>query len=268
MSKLYIVGTPIGNLKDITLRAVETLQAVDFIACEDTRRTAVLLNALQIKKPLKAYHKFNEVESADKIIAEIAGGKSAALVTDAGMPCISDPGAVLVNRARESGIEIEVVGGVTAFTHALIASGMDASAFCFAGFLPDKNKDRQRAAERFKDVEATLIFYCAPHNLNKDMEFLCKALGDRKAAVCRELTKLYEETVITTLSSPPQKEPRGEYVLVIAGVKRENPLCALSVKEHVEYYVKQGVEKKEAVKLAAKDRGAPKSEIYKETLHF
>jgi len=267
MPKLYIVGTPIGNLKDITMRAVETLQAVDFIACEDTRRTAVLMNALSIKKPLFACHKFNEKECADKIIAEVLAGKTAALVTDAGMPCISDPGAVLVNKARESGIDFEIIGGVSAFTHALVASGFDASQFYFAGFLPEKNKDRTAVAGRLKNIEATLIFYCAPHNLKKDIEFLCKELGDRKVAICRELTKLYEETVITTLSKPPQKEPRGEYVLVIEGAKNENPLCALSIKEHVGHYIKQGIEKKEAIKLVAKDRGVAKSVVYN-SLHF
>ena len=266
MSKLYIVGTPIGNLKDITLRAAETLKAADFVACEDTRRTVVLLNSLGIKKPLTAYHKFNEREAAEKIIAEIKSGKTAALVTDAGMPCISDPGKIVMDAARENGIETEIIGGVTAFTHALLASGMDTAAFCFCGFLPEKNKDRAEAAERFKNIKAPLIFYCAPHNLRRDMEFLYKNFGDRKTAVCRELTKLYEETVWTTLSSPPEKEPRGEYVLVIEGASDENLLLKLSVKEHVARYETQGFERKEAMKLAAKDRGVAKSLIYEEVV--
>lgn len=266
MSKLFIVGTPIGNLKDITFRAAETLRAADVIACEDTRRTAVLLNALEIKKPLLSYHKFNERETAEKLVAEVSAGRAVALVTDAGMPCISDPGAVLINAARAAGVETEIIGGVTAFTHALIASGMDASLFCFAGFLPVSNKDRQRLIDKINDFKGTLIFYTAPHDLKADMAFLCKALGDRKAAVCRELTKLYEETVITTLSKPPEKDPRGEYVLVVEGAAEVNPLLSLTIKEHAEHYISQGLEKKEAIKAAARDRGVPKNEVYKELL--
>ncbi len=267
MSKLYIVGTPIGNLKDITLRAVETLKSADLIACEDTRRTAILLNAFKVKKPLVSYHKFNEKQTAEKLIAEVLSGKNVALVTDAGMPCISDPGAVLINAAREAGAEVEITGGVTAFTHALVASGFDASLFCFAGFLPEKNKDKKSLTDKISGFLGTVIFYCAPHNLRADMEYLLKTLGDRRVAVCRELTKLHEETVITTLSAPPGKEPRGEYVLVVGGAAaKETPLNALEVKEHVRSYMEQGFSKMDAVKAAAKDRGVPKNEIYKEML--
>ena len=171
---LYLVATPIGNLKDISLRALEVLKNVDEIACEDTRHSIGLLNAYEIKKPLTAYHKFNEREAGQKLIDKLKDGKNIALITDAGMPVISDPGNVLVNMLMENGLEFTVVPGACAFVSALVLSGLDSSRFAFLGFMPEKNSDRKEFLERYKDLDMTLIFYSAPHDVKKDVESLYK----------------------------------------------------------------------------------------------
>ncbi len=263
---LYIVGTPIGNLKDISLRALEVLKSVDEIACEDTRHSLGLLNAYQIKKPLVSYHKNNEKESGEKLIAKLKEGKNIALITDAGMPVISDPGNVLINMLIENGLEYTVVPGASAFVCALILSGMDSARFCFLGFLPAKSKDRKELLEKYKDLDMTLIFYSAPHDVKKDIESLYSVLGDRNAVAVKEITKFYESVEKFNLKGGLATEPKGEYVLIVEGGKAENTNLNLTEKEHIQMYIKKGFDKKEALKMVAKERGVSKSSLYKYTI--
>lgn len=263
---LYIVGTPIGNLKDITLRALETLKNADVIACEDTRRTRVLLGAYDIKKPLVSYHKFNERECAEKLAARLRAGENVALVSDAGMPLVSDPGGALVRLSIEEGLPYTVVPGPTAFVSALALSGLDTARFCFLGFLPEKKAEREKLLSSVKEMPATLAFYCAPHDVEACVSALYAALGERRAVAVREITKLHEERREFLLSAGLGGEPRGEYVLLVEGAAGENPLNALSEKEHIAYYLDRGMGKKEALKAAAKDRGVAKSSLYKYTV--
>ena len=197
---LYIVGTPIGNLKDISLRALEVLKSVDEIACEDTRHSLALLNAYQIKKSLSSCHKFNEKEAGEKLIEKLKEGKNIALISDAGMPVVSDPGNVLVNMLIENGLEFTVVPGACAFVSALILSGLDSSRFAFLGFMPEKSSQRTEFLERYKDLDMTLIFYSAPHDVKKDVESIYKVFGDRRAVTVREITKLHETVESFNLS--------------------------------------------------------------------
>lgn len=274
IGKLYLVPTPIGNLKDITLRALETLQQADFIAAEDTRQTLKLLNHFEIKKSLISYHKFNEQIKSDKIIELLMEGKNVALVSDAGTPGISDPGSVIVQRCIEKMIDFEVLPGATAITTALVYSGLDTTKFLFRGFLPRENKDRKIVTDALMQSQETLIFYEAPHRLIDTLEFLLETFGDRKIAVCRELTKLYEEIYRGSLSEAlhhfEEKKPRGEFVLVLEGKKLEDireeqkeSWINLSIEEHILKYVNDGMNKKDAIKLVAKERELPKSEVYK-----
>lgn len=272
--KLYVVPTPIGNLKDITLRALEVLENADIIAAEDTRQTLKLLNHFNIKKPLISYHKFNENVKSDDIINRLLEGNNIALVSDAGTPGISDPGSVVIKRCIDEHIDFEVLTGATAVTTALVYSGLDTTKFIFRGFLPRENKDRIPVIEDLKDRTETLIFYEAPHRLVKTLEFLQDNLGDRKVSACRELTKLYEEIVRGTIKELIEHyktvEPRGEYVLVISGksqeeIKKEEESrwIDLTIEEHIKKYISEGFSKKEAIKKTAKDRNLPKSEVYK-----
>lgn len=274
IGKLYLVPTPIGNLKDITLRALETLQQADFIAAEDTRQTLKLLNHFEIKKSLISYHKFNEQIKSDKIIELLMEGKNVALVSDAGTPGISDPGSVIVQRCIEQMIDFEVLPGATAITTALVYSGLDTTKFLFRGFLPRENKDRRVVTDELMQSQETLIFYEAPHRLIDTLEFLLETFGDRKIAVCRELTKLYEEIYRGSLSEAlnhfEEKKPRGEFVLVLEGKRLEDikeeqkeAWINLSIEEHILKYVNDGMNKKDAIKLVAKERELPKSEVYK-----
>lgn len=221
--KLYLVPTPIGNLKDITLRALETLKDVDIIAAEDTRQTLKLLNHFEIKKPLISYHKFNEQIKSDKIIDLLIEGNNVALVSDAGTPGISDPGSVIVGRCIEKKINFEVLPGATAITTALVYSGLDTTKFLFRGFLPRENKERKIVTNQLLQSQETIIFYEAPHRLIDTLEFLLDTFGDRKIAVCRELTKIYQEIYRGTLKEAAQyfleNKPRGEFVLVLEGKK-------------------------------------------------
>ncbi|QGU93834.1 16S rRNA (cytidine(1402)-2'-O)-methyltransferase [Clostridium bovifaecis] len=277
--RLYVVPTPIGNLKDITLRALEVLENVDLVAAEDTRQSLKLLNHFNIKKSLISYHKFNENEKSENIIDILKEGKSIALVSDAGTPGISDPGSVIIKKCIEEGIDFEVLTGATAVTTALVYSGLDTTKFLFRGFLPRENKDRVPIIKDLKDREETLIFYESPHRLLKTLEFLYENLGDRQIAICRELTKLYEEVVRRSLSEAldyyKEKEPRGEYVLVVQGKSEEEKKKEeeevwqeLTIEKHIEKYMYEGISKKDAVKRVAKDRNMAKSEVYKYSLNL
>lgn len=271
---LYIVPTPIGNLKDITLRALEVLKDVDLVAAEDTRQTLKLLNHFEIKKTLISYHKYNEQNKSEDIINLIKEGKKVALVSDAGMPGISDPGSVIVKRCIEQGVKFEVLPGATAFTTALVYSGLDTTKFLFRGFLPRENKERKPIIQDIINCQETIIFYEAPHRLLDTLSFLLNNLGDRKIAVCRELTKLYEEIYRGTISESIDyfqvNKPRGEFVLIIEGRRiedieeeKKSAWIDLSIEEHILSYINNGMSKKEAIKTVAKDRNLPKNEVYK-----
>ncbi len=263
---LYFVGTPIGNLKDISLRALEVLKSVDEIACEDTRHSLGLLNAYEIKKPLFSYHKFNEREAGEKIIEKLKSGKSIAVITDAGMPVISDPGNILTQMLVENGLEFTVIPGACAFVSALVLSGLDSSRFCFLGFLPQKQSERIEFLQKYKALDMTLIFYSAPHDVKKDIETIYSVFGDRRAVAVKEITKLHESAQRFSLSQNLSKEPKGEYVLLVEGANYINDNLKLTEKEHIELYISQGVDKKEALKKVAKERGVSKSSLYKYTL--
>lgn len=266
-SMLYIVATPIGNLKDISHRAVEVLKSVDLIACEDTRHSIVLLNAWEIKKPLISYHKFNEKTAAESIINEVKNGKSVAVITDAGTPCISDPGQILINEAITSGIKYTVIPGACAFINALVLSGFDSSAFMFMGFLPQNNRQRQELLNNLTNTSCTLIFYCAPHDIEKDISSLYKAFGDRKFAAVKEITKIHERVIFGNLSEGLKEDGRGEYVLIVEGAApAQNPLNSLGIEKHIQYYTDSGMPLMDAVKQTAKDRKIPKNQVYKYTL--
>ncbi|MDY6012995.1 16S rRNA (cytidine(1402)-2'-O)-methyltransferase [Clostridium sp.] len=272
--KLYLVPTPIGNLKDITLRALEVLENADVVAAEDTRQTIKLLNHFNLKKTLISYHMHNEQGKSNEILERLKSGENIALVSDAGMPGISDPGSVIVKKCIEEGLDFEVLPGATAFATALIYSGLDSSAFMFKGFIPRDNKSRNILVEELKDRKETLIFYEAPHRLLSTLDFLFKNFGDRNIAVCRELTKLHEEIVRGKLSEVMEhfidNSPRGEFVLVLDGLSEEEiekekraEFEELSIEEHIVKYINEGLSKKDAIKKVAKDRKLPKSEIYK-----
>lgn len=260
---IYFVATPIGNLKDITLRALETLRSADVIFCEDTRHTLKLLNAYDIKKPLVACHKFNEREAAEKIISANAEGKEVAIVSDAGMPVISDPGGTVCSALKEAGAAYTVIPGANAFLSALVLSALPAERFAFIGFLPDKEGARRALLERYKDVDLTLCFHVAPQDVDRHISSMYAVFGERRACAVREITKLHEEAISFTLSKGLAGEKRGEYVIVVEGAAEvENPLNALSETEHIRHYMAEGLSKKDALKRAAADRGVPKSALY------
>lgn len=272
--KLYLVPTPIGNLKDITLRALEVLKNADVIAAEDTRNTLKLLNHFEIKKTLISYHMHNEQGKSLEIIDRLKSGETIALVSDAGMPGISDPGSVIVSKCIEEGIKFEVLPGASAFTTALIHSGLDTTKFSFRGFIPRDNKGRNALLEDIKDHKETLIFYEAPHRLLSTLTFLKESFGDRNIAACRELTKMHEEIVRGTIGEVieffKEKAPRGEFVLVLSGLTDEEiesdkrkAFEDLSIEDHIRKYIGEGLSKKDAIKKVAKDRNEPKSVIYK-----
>lgn len=256
---IYFVGTPIGNRKDITLRALEVLKSVEYIACEDTRTSSVLLSMYDIHTKLIAYHKFNEREVASKIVND-AKQKDIAVISDAGLPAISDPGYILVKELQKENVPFTVVAGPSAVTNAFILSGMPAP-FTFIGFLPEKNKDRENLLKSFKDTPSSLIFYVSPHHLEKDMLDMYHFLGDRKVAVVRELTKLYEEVTQTTLKEGYQGVIKGEFVLVVEqSCEFQKPLGTL--KEQLLRYQEEGYLKAEAIKKVAKENGVKKNEVY------
>lgn len=266
--KLYLVATPIGNLNDITLRAINILKEVDMIAAEDTRHTLKLLNKLEIKKPLISYYKENEKTKKDILIEEIVKGKNIALVSDAGTPAISDPGEEVVKEAIKNGIEVIPVPGPCALVNALICSGLDTKTFIFQGFLPTKNKEKREILEDLKADNRTIIFYEAPHKLKNTLQEILNIFGNRKIVLARELTKIHEEFIRGYLSKiiEEMEEPRGEYVVLVEGNEEKNDklefLNMLSLEEHYQYYERQGLQKKEIIKNIAKDRKNTKNEIY------
>lgn len=263
---LYFIATPIGNLKDISYRAVETLCSVDEIACEDTRRSLTLLNAYGIKKPLFSYHKFNEREAGEKIIEKLKKGKNIAVISDAGTPSVSDPGFVLTEMLIEHGLDFTVIPGACAFVNALVLSGLDSDRFCFLGFLPEKNNDRKAFLDKYKSLDMTLIFYSAPHNIKKDIESIYSVFGERVAVAVKEITKLYERAERFNLKDGLPSEPKGEYVLLVEKGEKENVLLNLSEEDHIKHYLEQGMNKKDALKRVAKERGVSKSSLYKYTI--
>lgn len=266
---LYLVATPIGNLEDITLRAIKILKNVDLIAAEDTRHTLQLLNHLEIKKPLISYYKQIEKEKSDKLIDELKLGKNIAIVSDAGTPAISDPGCEIVKKAIENNIKICPIPGACAFVNGLIASGLNTEEFYFIGFLPVNKKEKKEKLEKIKKYNNTLIFYEAPHKIKKTLENMLEILGDRQIVVARELTKIHEEFIRGKISEILHilNEPKGEFVILIEGEKEINKeikfLNNLTLEEHYKYYEKIGLEKKEIIKKIAQDRNVHKSEIYK-----
>ena len=268
---LYLVGTPIGNLADISERAKKVLSEVDFIAAEDTRNSAKLLLCLGIKGELVSYHEHNKRVAGERLIARLLAGESCALITDAGMPAISDPGEDVVALAAEAGVRVSVVPGPCAAVSALAMSGLPTGRFAFEGFLPMKGKERRGRIEALAREERTAILYEAPHKLVTTLTDLCDALGgERRISLCRELTKLNEEVLRFTLAEAvkyySEREPRGEYVLILEGVEAtvaEEDFSALSPEDHVKRYTDAGMSRKDAIKAAAKDRGMAKSEFYK-----
>ena len=257
------VATPIGNLKDITLRALETLKEADVIFCEDTRHTIKLLNAYAIKKPLYSCHKFNETEAAEKILEASRRGEKVAVVSDAGTPVVSDPGNIVCQTLRKAGEPYTLLPGACAFVAALVLSALPADKFAFIGFLPAKNGEKKALLEKYKDLDLTLAFHCAPQDVDKDVKAMAEVFGNRRAVAVREITKIHEEATEFMLFDGLEGEKRGEYVLLVEGVTQtESPLNALSEKEHIQHYMAAGFDKKEALKRAAKDRGVSKSELY------
>ena len=273
---LYLVATPIGNLSDLSERAIKVLSEVDFIAAEDTRNTGHLLSYLGIKKPLVSYFEHNKRERGEVICDRLSAGETCALVTDAGTPAISDPGEDLVKLCAERGLSVTSIPGCCAGITALTLSGLSTGRFCFEGFLSVNKSERKKRLERLKVEDRTMIFHEAPHKLEATLKDLCETFGgDRKISLCRELTKTYEEVLRMTLSEAvtyhTEHAPRGEYVLVVEGAPEDALTAAvfwtnMTVQEHVAYYMEGGMDKKEAIKATAKDRGVPKNEIYKEMI--
>ena len=267
---LYLVATPIGNLADMSERALKVLSEVDFIAAEDTRNTQRLLSYFSINKPLVSYHEHNKAQSGERIIERLTAGESCALVTDAGTPAISDPGADLVKLCAERGVAISSIPGACAAITALTLSALPTARFCFEGFLPTANKDRRRRLESLKSEERTMIFHEAPHKLRTTLDDMAEAFGtDRKISLCRELTKLNEDVMRTTLGEAQriysEREPKGEYVLVIEGTSEKDslPETELTIEQQVAYYMESGMSKMDAIKATAKSRGIPKNDVYK-----
>jgi len=269
---LYLCATPIGNLGDISARCLEAFGNADLIACEDTRRTVQLLNHFGIKKQLTSYHEHNKREKGEVIINLLKEGKNVVLVSDAGTPAISDPGEDLVKLCIENDLTVTPIPGCVAGINALIVSGLPTRRFAFEGFLSVNKRHRKEHLESVKNDTHTLIFYEAPHKLPYTLADMLEILGDRKIALCRELTKIHEEIIRTTLAEAQklytETSPKGEFVIVIEGAKEPEKETAwweeMSVTEHVEKYIADGIDGKVAIKMAAKDRGLPKREVYNE----
>lgn len=266
---LYLVATPIGNLGDFSPRAVQTLQNADFIAAEDTRVTLKLLNYFGIKKPLISYFEHNRIQSGEKIVERLLGGENVALVSDAGMPAISDPGQDMVKLCAENNIEVRVIPGACAAVSALAVSGMNTQRFTFEGFLSTANKPRAEHLDSLKNEQRTMVIYEAPHKLRGTLEDLKNTFGsERRISLCRELTKIHEETMRTTIGGAieyyREAYPKGEYVLIIEG-KPENAepeMTLAKALERVDFYRAEGKSLKQAAKLASEDSGIGKNELY------
>ncbi|EIC96300.1 S-adenosylmethionine-dependent methyltransferase, YraL family [Lachnoanaerobaculum saburreum F0468] len=277
--KIYLVATPIGNLSDISIRAVDTLKNVDIIACEDTRNTIKFLNHFEIKAPLTSYHEYNKIDKAYELCEKVKTGKNIAFVSDAGMPAISDPGYELVDIAYKEGLNVTVIPGASAVVSALAISGISSRRFSFEGFLPSDKNEKKEILTELSQESRTIILYEAPHRLLKTLKELFECLGDRKISIVRELTKLHEEVIRGNLGKiiadyeSCDIAVRGEYVLVIEGKsllekrsERQKSFEEISIKEHFDKYILMGLDKKEAMKAVAKDRGIQKREVYKELI--
>ncbi len=277
--KIYLVATPIGNLSDMSMRAIDTLKNVDIIACEDTRNTIRLLNHFEIKGHLTSYHEYNKIDKAYELCEKVKEGKNVAFVSDAGMPAISDPGYELCEIAYKEGIEVTIIPGASAVVSALAISGISSRRFCFEGFLPTDKNEKKEILTELSQESRTIILYEAPHRLLKTLKELFEYLGNRDIAIVRELTKLHEEVLKGNLGDiiadyeAEKIVVRGEYVLVIEGKsilekreERQKSFEEISIKEHYEKYISEGMDKKEAMKAVAKDRGIQKREVYKELL--
>lgn len=270
---LYLCATPIGNLEDITLRVLRVLKEADLIAAEDTRNSIKLLNHFEIKTPMTSYHEFNKIEKARELIDILKSGKSIALITDAGTPGISDPGEELVAMCYEEGIEVNALPGPVAAVTAITSSGLPCRRFSFEAFLPKDKKERGRVLDEISKDTRTVIIYEAPHHLKATLAELFAVMGNRRITLCRELTKKHEDKMATTIGGAieyyEENDPRGEYVLVIEGLDKNElerqareSFESMSIEEHMELYLNQGIDKKEAMKMVAKDRGLSKRDIY------
>ena len=277
--KLYLCATPIGNLEDITFRVIRTLKEADVIAAEDTRNSIKLLNHFEIKTPLTSYHEFNKYDKAKVLVNRMLEGENVALITDAGTPGISDPGEELVKQCYEAGIEVTSLPGAAACITALTLSGLSTRRFAFEAFLPSDKKEKAAILEELKTETRTIIIYEAPHRLKKTIAELFSALGNRRMTVVKELTKLHENVFLTSfleaLAYYEENEPRGEFVLVIEGKKikelkkeKEASFNEMDINEHMKLYMDKGMDKKEAMKAVAVDRGIPKREVYKMLLTY
>ena len=274
---LFLCATPIGNLNDITARVLDTLREGDLIAAEDTRNSIKLLNYFQIKTPMTSYHEYNKFEKAEQIIQWLKSGKNIALITDAGTPAISDPGEVLVARCIEEGLHVTSLPGCCACITALTLSGLSTRRFCFEGFLPTDKKEKKMILGELERETRTIILYEAPHHLKRTLQELYETLGERRITLCRELTKKFETVFSTTLEEAltyyNENEPKGEYVLVLEGLNRQSLILdkqeewsRLSIEEHMQVYIDQGIDKKEAMKKVAADRGISKRTVYQNLL--
>jgi len=270
-STLYLVATPIGNLDDISARALKVLSEVDFIAAEDTRNTAKLLSFFEIKKPLVSYHEHNKAQRGPEIVAKLSEGQSCALVSDAGMPAISDPGEDLVRLCHNANIKVSCIPGASAVVTAVALSGLSSRRFVFEGFLEGKASEQRKRLEEIAHEKRTLVIYEAPHNIDATLKLIYDVFGDRRITLCRELTKINEEITRSTLCEASKlyeiEKPRGEFVLVIEGATESNDGAfwkELDIKAHVDYYINCGLSKMDAIKQTAKDRGVSKNEIYKQ----
>lgn len=274
---LYLCATPIGNLEDMTLRALRVLKEVDLIAAEDTRNSIKLLNHFEIHTPMTSYHEHNKFEKGQLLIGQLLDGKNIALVTDAGTPGISDPGEELVRMAHETGITVTALPGACAAVNALVLSGLPTRRFCFEAFLPTDKKERRQVLEELKRETRTIVLYEAPHRLLRTLQELLEEFGNRSLTVVRELTKKHETVFRTTLAKAlvyyTQNEPKGECVLVLAGIdmeavreKQQQDWLLVPLEEHMEHYLSQGMPQKDAMKAVAADRGVPKREIYAQLL--
>lgn len=270
---LYLCATPIGNLEDMTFRCVRVLNEVDLIAAEDTRNSIKLLNHFEIKTPMTSYHEYNKIEKGHKLVEKLLAGEDIALITDAGTPGISDPGEELVKMCHEAGVIVTAVPGAAACVTALTISGLGTRRFAFEAFLPTDKKERQRVLDEMREETRTIVMYEAPHRLLKTLKLLSETLGNRKISVCRELTKKHETVFATTVDEAvsyyEKQEPKGECVLVIEGknpedIRREerSKWEELSLEEHMELYLSKGMNRKDAMKQVAKDRGIGKRDVY------
>ena len=270
---LYLCATPIGNLEDMTFRCIRILKEADLIAAEDTRNSIKLLNHFEIRTPMTSYHEYNKIEKGRKLVERLLDGEDIALITDAGTPGISDPGEELVRMSREAGIAVTAVPGASACVTALTISGLPTRRFAFEAFLPADKKERQAILEEMKQETRTMVLYEAPHRLVRTLETLLDSLGNRRVSICRELTKKHEAVFASALADSvlyyKEHEPKGECVIVIEGKSRaeiqageRDKWAQMSIEEHMEFYMGEGMEKKDAMKQVAKDRGVSKREIY------